>query len=178
MEFEAGLNMPMLLEAIESRETCALQELKQICMKAAVEGVVSARELFFGCSEDSDPILKTLLEKTIPDEILLKIWSVDEGTNGIYEQEGTTLLLVPDVDTLFKLYENGIQLKRVSISRLPCEMGKEKIYDHVFVSGEERKKLGILLNHGIDLRIHIIHKKKLLLSAGNSKSNKEYPQQQ
>ena len=60
----------------------------------------------------SDPILKTLLEKTIPDEILLKIWSVDEGTNGIYEQEGTTLLLVPDVDTLFKLYENGIQLKK------------------------------------------------------------------
>ena len=104
----------------------------------------------------SDPILKTLLEKTIPDEILLKIWSVDEGTNGIYEQEGTTLLLVPDVDTLFKLYENGIQLKRVSISRLPCEMGKEKIYDHVFVSGEERKKLGILLNHGIDLRIQMV----------------------
>ena len=95
----------------------------------------------------SDPILKTLLEKTIPDEILLKIWSVDEGTN---------LLLVPDVDTLFKLYENGIQLKRVSISRLPCEMGKEKIYDHVFVSGEERKKLGILLNHGIDLRIQMV----------------------
>ena len=98
----------------------------------------------------SDPILKTLLEKTIPDEILLKIWSVDEGTNGIY------LLLVPEVDTLFKLYENGIQLKRVSISRLPCEMGKEKIYDHVFVSGEERKKLGILLNHGIDLRIQMV----------------------
>ena len=95
-------------------------------------------------------------EKTIPDEILLKIWSVDEGINGVYEQEGTTLLLVPDVDTLFKLYENGIQLKRVSISRLPYEMGKEKIYDHVFVSGEERKKLGILLNHGIDLRIQMV----------------------
>ena len=31
-----------------------LQELKQICMKAAVEGVVSARELFSGCSEDSE----------------------------------------------------------------------------------------------------------------------------
>ena len=54
VECVAGLNMPMLLEAIESRETCALQELKQICMKAAVEGVVSARELFFGCSEDSE----------------------------------------------------------------------------------------------------------------------------
>ena len=54
VECVAGLNMPRLLEAIESRETCALQELKQICMKAAVEGVVSARELFFGCSEDSE----------------------------------------------------------------------------------------------------------------------------
>ena len=31
VECVAGLNMPMLLEAIESRETCALQELKQIC---------------------------------------------------------------------------------------------------------------------------------------------------
>ena len=78
----------------------------------------------------SDPILKTILAKTIPDEILLKIWSVDEGINGVYEQEGTTLL--------------------------PCEMEKEKIYDHVFVSGEERKKLGILLNHGIDLQIQMV----------------------
>lgn len=55
----------------------------------------------------SDPILKTLLEKTIPDEILLKIWSVDEGTMGFITGRNT-LLLVPDVDTLFKLYENGI----------------------------------------------------------------------
>ena len=54
VECVSGLNMPMLLEAIESREACALQELKQICMKAAVEGVVSARELFAGCSEDSE----------------------------------------------------------------------------------------------------------------------------
>ena len=95
----------------------------------------------------------------IPSSTLQIFSSISSGivfSNRIYEQEGITLLLVPDVDTLFKLYENGIRLKRVSISRLPCEMGKEKIYDHVFVSREERKKLGILLNHGIDLRIQMV----------------------
>lgn len=53
VECVAGLNMPMLLALLKA-ERHAHAELKQICMKAAVEGVVSARELFSGCSEDSE----------------------------------------------------------------------------------------------------------------------------
>ncbi|NBK93715.1 PTS sugar transporter subunit IIA [bacterium 1XD21-13] len=52
VECVAGLNMPMLLEALEGRNTYSLQELKTVCMSAATEGVVSARELFVGCCEE------------------------------------------------------------------------------------------------------------------------------
>lgn len=52
VECVSGLNMPMLLEALEGRDACSLQELKAACMRAAVEGVVSARDLFWGCCEE------------------------------------------------------------------------------------------------------------------------------
>lgn len=46
VECLSGINMPMLLEAVEGRATSGLQQLKEACIRAAKEGVISARELY------------------------------------------------------------------------------------------------------------------------------------
>lgn len=103
-----------------------------------------------------DPIMKAILAKTVPPEIQLSIWGVEEGIEKIYTENGKALILLQDIHSLFILFENGLQLKQVSISRLPCEAGKEKIYDHMFVSKEERRELGVLLNHGVEIKIQMV----------------------
>ena len=102
---------------------------------------------------DADPIMKALMKQTIPSDMKLDIWNLKAGIENIYKENGEALILLQDVNALYELFENGIQIKRVSISRLPCEQKKEKICEHVFVSMEERKKLGILLNRGVDIKI-------------------------
>ena len=54
VECVSGLNMPMLLEALEGRESCSLHELKVACMNAAKEGVVSARDILTASGADDD----------------------------------------------------------------------------------------------------------------------------
>lgn len=103
-----------------------------------------------------DPIMKAILAKTVPEKIQLDIWGVRTGIERMYEESGKALILLQDIHSLFQLFQNGIQLKRVSISRLPCEAGKEKIHEQMFVSKEERKELGVLLNHGVDIQIQMV----------------------
>lgn len=103
-----------------------------------------------------DPIMKAILAKTVPPEIQLSIWGVEAGIEKIYAENGKAWILLQDIHSLFILFENGIQLKQVSISRLPCEAGKEKIYEHMFVSKEERRELGVLLNHGVEIKIQMV----------------------
>ena len=103
-----------------------------------------------------DPIMKAILAKTVPPEIQLSIWGVEAGIEKIYAENGKALILLQDIHSLFILFENGIQLKQVSISRLPCEAGKEKICEHMFVSKEERRELGVLLNHGVEIKIQMV----------------------
>ena len=81
---------------------------------------------------------------------------MEAGIEKIYAENGKALILLQDIHSLFILFENGIQLKQVSISRLPCEAGKEKIYEHMFVSKEERRELGVLLNHGVEIKIQMV----------------------
>lgn len=105
---------------------------------------------------NDDPILKTFMMQTIPPMYELSIWDLHAGVEHMFEAEGKALILLPDIRSLFFLFETGIRLKNVIIARLPYAKGKQKLCDHMFVSSEERKQIGILLNQGVSIRIQMV----------------------
>lgn len=54
VECLTGLNLSMLLTALEARDYCNLEELKEECRKAALESVVSVKEHLQGITLDDE----------------------------------------------------------------------------------------------------------------------------
>ncbi|HHY42956.1 MAG TPA: PTS sugar transporter subunit IIA [Thermoanaerobacterales bacterium] len=47
IEYIAGINMPMLLEALMVRESCDLSSLKNLCLEKGISGIKDLRKWFF-----------------------------------------------------------------------------------------------------------------------------------
>lgn len=54
MECLAGLNFPMLIEAVTSRESMELAELTEACRMAGCAGIVNVKQTLVSCMEDSE----------------------------------------------------------------------------------------------------------------------------
>ncbi len=50
----AGLNFPMMIEAVTSRESMGLAELTKACREAGRAGIVNVKQVLADCVEDSE----------------------------------------------------------------------------------------------------------------------------
>lgn len=116
----------------------------------------SRRVLVLDDETAENPILRSVMEMSLPAGIGLDIWGVDEGIEKLFNSSGNAFLLIKDILTIHRLFNQGVLLKDVHIGHLPYQAGKQKICEHMYLSGEECRVLGIMMNQGVNFWLQMV----------------------
>ena len=118
---------------------------------------------FTGCetiyvSDDEtagDPILQSVLLMTVP---AAKVEFLDEqtGAERLKKTEKEPLILLKSLETLWRLYRQGVWMDRVNVCRLPYGAGKKAIYQNLYISGEEEHILKRMIQDGVDVYVQTV----------------------
>ena len=105
-----------------------------------------------------NPILRSIMEKSLPKEYHLEIYSVldDDQYLETFEKKNNSLILVRNLITLQKIWEKNIKVNKINIARLPFKNGKEKIWENIYMSGEEKLFLKTVLESGSEVYVQIV----------------------
>ena len=64
--------------------------------------------------------------------------------------DANVLVLLRTLDTLWRIYEKGTEIKTVNICSLPFAPGKKELYENIYVSGHEEEIIKSLTEDGTD----------------------------
>lgn len=70
--------------------------------------------------------------------------------------DANVLVLLRTLDTLWRIYEKGTEIKTVNICRLPFAPGKKELYENIYVSGHEEEIIKSLTEDGTVLYIQMV----------------------
>lgn len=103
-----------------------------------------------------DIVIQSVLSMTLPKDICVEFLNVATGIEKMREVERDDFILLRDLDTLWKLYEQKIPIHNVNVARLPYMAGKRKLYQNVFVSEEEEEILKKLIQHNVNIYVQMV----------------------
>lgn len=105
-----------------------------------------------------NPILKSVMQKSLPKGIRLDILGLTEGAEFLKEQtlEDAPLLLVREIAVLKKMEECGILFREINIARIPEWDGKDKICDKVYMDKEEIQIVRHFLEQGSQVYVQMV----------------------
>ncbi|MCU6699557.1 PTS sugar transporter subunit IIB [Dorea ammoniilytica] len=104
----------------------------------------------------TDPILQGVLTMTVPESVEVFFYSTDEGAEAVMIADANVLVLLRTLDTLWRIYEKGTEIKTVNICRLPFAPGKKELYENIYVSGHEEEIIKSLTEDGTVLYIQMV----------------------
>ena len=64
----------------------------------------------------TDPILQGVLTMTVPESVEVFFYSTDEGAEAVMIADANVLVLLRTLDTLWRIYEKGTEIKSVNMS--------------------------------------------------------------
>ena len=105
-----------------------------------------------------NPILKSVMQKSLPKEYDMKVFGKQEGAVFLKETEfqDTPLILVREIMTLKKLEEEGVLFKEINIARMPYQVGKEKICDKIYMNDFEKEIVRHFLDKGCKIFVQMV----------------------
>jgi mannose/fructose/N-acetylgalactosamine-specific phosphotransferase system component IIB len=103
----------------------------------------------------NDPIMTSVLKMSYPKDIGLSIHDVSTGNLTGTNLSENTLLLFKDLTTFNKVRES-LRFHSVNIARLPFHPDKERLFENLYASQEEKAILMSLLDQGIDVFVQMV----------------------
>ena len=97
---------------------------------------------------DENPILKSVMQKSLPQGCQLEVFGCEAGIEFLKKTEFRNLpfILIRDVAMLEVLEKAGIMFEQINIARLPYAMGKDEICEKVYMDKKEQKLMRRLMN--------------------------------
>lgn len=86
-----------------------------------------------------DPVMKNILNMSVPESIDLDIYDLKEGIKVLTEDKSddNVIVLVRNLWIVRSIHQGGVQIKEVNIGRLPSGTGKRKIHPNIFLSDRD-----------------------------------------
>lgn len=86
----------------------------------------------------SSNLMCKMMRMSLPKEYALQVLSPQQASSYLKScKESKVLLLVEDIESLFKLLEDGVKLNEITIGNTKYEEGKKQYSQGVFLSEEE-----------------------------------------
>lgn len=105
-----------------------------------------------------NPIIEKILKMSVPQEVNLGIYNVEEGTKVITTTNSSdnVLVLVKHLWIIKFMHKKGVEIKEVNIGRIPSGFGKKKVYPGVFLSNEDIEIINYFESKDIPVIIQVV----------------------
>lgn len=105
-----------------------------------------------------NPILKSVMQRSLPKECTLEVYGCSNGARFLKETEfkETPLILMKEISSLEKLEKEGILFEEVNIARMPYSVGKEEIYENIYMNPSEKEMVQYYLKKDISIYIQMV----------------------
>lgn len=106
-----------------------------------------------------NPILRNILELSIPQNIVVEIYNLEKGAEILKnnkELNNHPILLVKNLQTAKYLHEKGVKINEIVVGRMPSGIGKRKIYSNIFVSDADIETINYFKGEKIPIIIQIV----------------------
>ncbi len=87
----------------------------------------------------NDPVMKNILNMSVPESIDLDIYDLKEGIKVLTSDKpgDNVIVLVRNLWVVRSIHLGGVQIKEVNIGRLSSGTGKKRIHPNVFLSDRD-----------------------------------------
>ncbi|WP_417228989.1 PTS system mannose/fructose/N-acetylgalactosamine-transporter subunit IIB [Thermophilibacter sp.] len=105
-----------------------------------------------------DAFMASVITAAAPKEIKTKVLSTADAIEQLTHDDGDgrILLLAKGPKTYCELMRGGVPLKEVCLGGLGFKPGREKLYQNITASAEERDALKELMNGGVSVYIQVV----------------------
>lgn len=103
-----------------------------------------------------DPIIQSVLLMTVPESVHVEFLDEQAGAERIEDEEGSVLILLKSLESLWRLYSLGAAMERVNVCRLPYMTGKKRICQNLYISDKEEDILRSMLRDGVDIFVQAV----------------------
>lgn len=104
----------------------------------------------------NDPVMSSVLRISCPNNVDLGIYDFSTGIQKLKsKRHGKILLLFKDLLTFDKV-QDALNINAVNIARMPFHRDKERLFDNIYTSLEEKRILKDLIRKGIDIYIQMV----------------------
>lgn len=110
----------------------------------------------------NDSLQKTLLQMATPNNINLKILSVEDAVEFLNDEKemDKALVLVRNVESALKLIKNGIMVESLNVGNLSMDPAKERIFKSIWVDNTDIEGLREIESLGIQVIIRVVPEEK------------------
>jgi len=107
----------------------------------------------------NNPILKNILELSIPQNMIVEIYNLEKGAEILKnnkELNSSPIILVKNLQIVRYLHEKGVKINEIIIGRMPSGVGKKKIYSNVFISDADIETIDYFRREKIPIIIQMV----------------------
>ena len=106
----------------------------------------------------NDVIAKGLIKMAAPKNIDLSILTVSEARRYFYNNpaDDNVFVLIKNLDTANRMREEGIDIKKLIIGRIPTGIGKKKISKNVYINKKEFLLIDEFIKKNINVSIQMV----------------------
>ena len=106
----------------------------------------------------NDVIAKGLIKMAAPKNIDLSILTVSEARRCFYNNpaDDNVFALIKNLDTANRMREEGIDIKKLIIGRIPTGIGKKKISKNVYINKKEFLLIDEFIKKNINVSIQMV----------------------
>jgi D-glucosaminate PTS system EIIB component len=107
----------------------------------------------------SDPFMSEVIKMAAPTGIAMELYGIEKGAE-ILMAAGwpgeNVILLVKYPNTILRLLEKGVTMKKINIGGMGAAQGRKPLYKNISASLEERECLKKIIERNINVSIQII----------------------
>ncbi|WP_144017239.1 PTS sugar transporter subunit IIB [Clostridioides difficile] len=106
----------------------------------------------------NDVIAKGLIKMAAPKNIDLSILTVSESRRYFYNNQAddNVFVLIKNLDTANRMIEEGINIKKLIVGRIPTVIGKKKISQNVYINKKEFLLIDEFIKKNINVSIQMV----------------------
>lgn len=106
----------------------------------------------------NDVIAKGLIKMAAPKNIDLSILTVSESRRYFYNNQAddNVFVLIKNLDTANRMIEEGINIKKLIVRRIPTGIGKKKISQNVYINKKEFLLIDEFIKKNINVSIQMV----------------------